>query len=110
MAQAYVEGVNLDRAYRTFLETRPTAADLKHALERVRARAKSAKESVAEAEAIADEYVDRAKRIAEVGLPLIKSGSRILTHCNAGWLALVDWGSAPAPIYLANRRGRKVFV
>jgi S-methyl-5-thioribose-1-phosphate isomerase len=34
----------------------------------------------------------------------------VLTHCNAGWLALVDWGSAPAPIYLAHRRGRKVFV
>ena len=110
MAQAWLEGVDLNRAYRTLLETRPTAADLKHALDRVRARASSAKEAVAEAEAIADEYVDRAKRIAEVGLPLIKSGSRILTHCNAGWLALVDWGSAPAPIYLAHRRGRKVFV
>jgi len=33
-----------------------------------------------------------------------------LTHCNAGWLALVDWGSAPGPVYLAHRRGRKVFV
>jgi len=110
MAQAYAEGVNLNRAYRTLLETRPTAADLKHALDRVRARATSAEEAVAEAEAIADEYVARAKRIAEVGLPLIKNGSRILTHCNAGWLALVDWGSAPAPIYLAHRRGRKVFV
>jgi S-methyl-5-thioribose-1-phosphate isomerase len=110
MAQAWLEGVDLNRAYRTLLETRPTAADLKHALDRVRARASSAKEAVAEAEAIADEYVARARRIAEVGLPLIKSGSRILTHCNAGWLALVDWGSAPAPIYLAHRRGRKVFV
>jgi S-methyl-5-thioribose-1-phosphate isomerase len=110
MAQAFVEGVDLDRAYRTLLETRPTAADLKHALDRVRARAASAKEAVAEAKAIADEYVARAKQIAEVGLPLIKNGSRILTHCNAGWLALVDWGSAPAPIYLAHRRGRKVFV
>jgi len=110
MAQAFLEGVDLNRAYRTLLETRPTAADLKHALDRVRARASSAEEAVAEAEAIADEYVQRAKRIAEVGLPLVKSGSRILTHCNAGWLALVDWGSAPAPIYLAHRRGRKVFV
>src|SRR5579863_2391185 len=110
MAPAFFEGVNLDRAYRTLLETRPTAADLKHALDRVRARASSAKEAEAEAEAVADEYVARAKRIAEVGFPLIKSGSRILTHCNAGWLALVDWGSAPDPIYLAHRRDRKVFV
>jgi len=110
LAQAYLEGADIDRAYRTLVETRPTAADLKHALDRVRARASSAKEAVAEAEAIADEYVERAKRIAEIGLPLIKNGARILTHCNAGWLALVDWGSAPAPIYLAHRRGRKVFV
>ena len=110
MAQAYLEDVDLDRAYRTLVETRPTAADLKHALDRVRARATTAKEAVAEAEAIADEYVDRAKEIARLGLPLFPSGSRVLTHCNAGWLALVDWGSAPAPIYLAHRKGRKVFV
>jgi len=92
------------------LETRPTAADLKHALDRVRRCATSTKEAVAEAEAIADEYVARAERIAKFGLPLITNGTRVLTHCNAGWLALVDWGSAPAPIYLAHRRGRKVFV
>jgi len=110
LAQAYLEGADIDRAYRTLLETRPTAADLKHALDRVRDRAASAKEAVAEAEAIADEYVERARQIAKVGLPLIPNGARILTHCNAGWLALVDWGSAPAPIYLAHRRGRKVFV
>jgi methylthioribose-1-phosphate isomerase len=110
LAQAYLEGADIGKAYRTLLATRPTAADLKHALDRVRAHAGSAKEAVAAAQAIADEYVERARRIAEVGLPLIKSGSRVLTHCNAGWLALVDWGSAPAPIYLALRKGRKVFV
>jgi S-methyl-5-thioribose-1-phosphate isomerase len=64
----------------------------------------------AAAEAIANEYVERARAIAQHGLPLIRPGSRVLTHCNAGWLALVDWGSAPAPVYLAHRRGRKVFV
>jgi S-methyl-5-thioribose-1-phosphate isomerase len=110
LAQAYLEGVDTDRAYRTLLETRPTAADLKHALDRVRSRAASAKDAVAEAGAIADEYVVCAQRIAKIGLPLIRNGVRVLTHCNAGWLALVDWGSAPAPIYLAHRRGRKVFV
>jgi S-methyl-5-thioribose-1-phosphate isomerase len=110
LAQAYFEGVDIDWAYRTLLETRPTAADLKHAIDRVRSRAGSAKEAVAEAQAIADEYAERGKQIARIGLPLIRSGTRVLTHCNAGWLALVDWGSAPAPIYLAHRRGRKVFV
>jgi translation initiation factor eIF-2B subunit alpha/methylthioribose-1-phosphate isomerase len=110
LAQAYLEGADIGKAYRTLLQTRPTAADLKHALDRVRAEAGSAKEAVATAQVIADEYVERAQRIATVGLPLVKNGSRILTHCNAGWLALVDWGSAPAPIYLAHRQGRKVFV
>jgi len=110
MAQAYLEGADLDRAYRTLVDTRPTAADLKHALDRVRARAATAADAVAEAGAIADEYVKRAHAIAKIGLPLVRNGSRILTHCNAGWLALVDWGSAPAPIYLAHRKGRNVFV
>lgn len=110
LAQAYREGADLDKAYQTLLQTRPTAADLKHALDRVRANARTPAQAVAEAERIADEYVERARRIGEVGLPLIKTGSRVLTHCNAGWLALVDWGSAPAPIYLAHRKGRKVFV
>jgi S-methyl-5-thioribose-1-phosphate isomerase len=107
LAQACLEGADVDKAYRMLLETRPTAADLKHALDRVRAHLD---DPVAEAERIADEYAVRGKRIGEVGLPLIKNGSRVLTHCNAGWLALVDWGSAPAPIYLAHRKGRKVFV
>jgi S-methyl-5-thioribose-1-phosphate isomerase len=59
---------------------------------------------------IADEYAERCHEIARAGLKLVPRGTRILTHCNAGWLALVDWGSAPAPIYLAHRKGRKVFV
>jgi translation initiation factor eIF-2B subunit alpha/methylthioribose-1-phosphate isomerase len=107
LAQARLEGADLGKAYQTLQNTRPTAADLRHALDRVRGQWDDA---VATAEAIADEYVARAHRIAEIGLPLIKNGTRILTHCNAGWLALVDWGSAPAPIYLAHRKGRKVFV
>lgn len=109
MAQAFFERADLDEAYRRLLETRPTAVDLKHAIDRVR-RCRSAAEALTEAERIADEYVARGKRIGEVGLRLIRSGCRVLTHCNAGWLALVDWGSAPAPIYMAHRRGRCVFV
>jgi len=105
------------QAYTTLLHTRPTAIDLKHALDRVAARVEEADDvdmacasAFAGAEKIADEYAERGRRIGEVGLPLLRSGSRVLTHCNAGWLALVDWGSAPAPIYLAHRMGRKVFV
>jgi len=110
LAQAYLEGVDIEQAYQVLLATRPTAADLKHALDRVRAQAGSPRAAVDVAQAIADEYAERGRRIAEVGLPLIRNGARVLTHCNAGWLALVDWGSAPAPIYLAHRNGRKVFV
>ena len=121
MAQAVLEAPTrefsgyLDKAYRRLLHTRPTAVDLKHAIDRVRgvATERDRGAAVAEAERIADEYVARARRIGEVGLPLIprtRDGVRVLTHCNAGWLALVDWGSATAPIYLAHRMGRKVFV
>jgi len=105
------------RAYATLLRTRPTAADLKHALDRVLAAIEAAADvpsaiaaALAAAGRIADEYEERGRQIAEVGLPLVPRGARVLTHCNAGWLALVDWGSATAPIYLAHRRGRKPFV
>ncbi len=113
LAQAFLENprpAHIRQAYETLVTARPTAVDLKHALDRVLVAAHDARTAVAAAERIADEYVARAQRIAEIGLPLIKSGARVLTHCNAGWLALVDWGSAPAPIYLAHRKGRKVFV
>jgi translation initiation factor eIF-2B subunit alpha/methylthioribose-1-phosphate isomerase len=107
LSQACLEGVDPRQAYRMLLHTRPTAADLKLALDRV---IQHLDNPVAEAERIADEYVERMRKIGEAGLPLIKNGCRVLTHCNAGWLALVDWGSAPAPIYLAHRKGRTVFV
>lgn len=113
LAQAFLENESpayIRRAYATLVTTRPTAVDLKHALDRVLIAAGNARQAVAEAHRIADEYVARMKQLGKVGLPLIKSGSRVLTHCNAGWLAIEDWGSATAPIYLAHRRGRNVFV
>lgn len=110
IAQAFLEGVSLAKAYETLLTTRPTAVDLKHALDRVLIEAHNAATAVAVAERIADEYVERMKHIGEIGLGLLPQNARVLTHCNAGWLAIVDWGSATAPIYAAHRRGRKVFV
>lgn len=110
MAQAFLEGVSLARAYETLVTTRPTAVDLKHALDRVLLQAHDAPSAVAVAERIADEYVDRMKRIGRIGLSLLPRNARVLTHCNAGWLAIVDWGSATAPIYMAHRKGRRVFV
>jgi len=71
-----------------------------------------------EAETICSEDIDISRRIGEHGVALIekissqKSGApvNILTHCNAGWLATVDWGTATAPIYVAQERGIPVHV
>ena len=105
--------------------TRPTAVNLAWAIERQMkaiARGKSAKERVQiardTATSIADEDADFCRRIGEHGLPLIQNiASRqpgrpvnVLTHCNAGWLAFVDYGSATSPIYAAHDSGCPVHV
>ena len=73
----------------------------------------------AEAAAIAEEDVDACRRIGQHGLEVLraiasgKGGTepvRVLTHCNAGWLACVDWGTALAPIYAAHEAGLPVHV
>ncbi len=100
------------------LETRPTAINLRWAVERqlsAIAAGKSARETAC---AIADEDAEACRQIGAHGLPLIqalaakKSGQpvNILTHCNAGWLAFVDYGSATAPIYAAHDSGIPVHV
>jgi methylthioribose-1-phosphate isomerase len=99
-------------------EARPTAVNLAWALSRVHRRtmvvvpAERAAVAWAEAGAIAEDDVAVNAAIGRHGLPLIdalakrRNGPvRILTHCNAGWLATVDWGTATAPIYLAHQRG-----
>jgi len=105
--------------------TRPTAKNLEWAVDR-QLRALEARSSVAEkrkaaletAEAIADEDAEACRRIGRHGFPLIeeisaaKKGApvNILTHCNAGWLAFVDCGTATAPIYEAAGNGINVHV
>ena len=113
----------LEDAYRRLLASRPTAVNLRFALDEILARAaqlepaKRAEAAWARAGEIADEDVELNKRIGEVGLALIEATFRrtqrpvnVLTHCNAGWLATVDWGTATAPIYLAHDRGLPVHV
>jgi methylthioribose-1-phosphate isomerase len=113
----------LERAYRALLRTRPTAVNLRAALDDVRtcvfslnvaARAPAAWSRAGE---ICEEDVEISRRIGEAGLPLIEASNRrtgrtvnVLTHCNAGWLATVDWGTATAPIYMAHDRGIPVHV
>jgi methylthioribose-1-phosphate isomerase len=104
---------------------RPTAVNLRWALEEMRKvlAPLPAKERVAAAYAkaarLCDDDVEVCRRIGASGLTLIEriAGAKqpgapvnILTHCNAGWLACVDWGTATAPIYLAHDKGIKVHV
>src|SRR5271170_7146420 len=115
----------LDRAYATLLATRPTAINLKWALDemmaavRNRPRAERTAAAYRRAAAICEEDVAINTAIGGNGLPLIESfaarkkpGERVnvLTHCNAGWLAAVDVGTATAPIYLAHDKGIAVHV
>src|SRR6185437_5497159 len=114
----------LERAYATLLATRPTAINLKWALDemmaalRNRPRGERLAVALRRAGEIADEDVAINAAIGRHGLKLIeeiaarKGGRRVnvLTHCNAGWLATVDWGTATAPIYMAHDKGLAVHV
>jgi methylthioribose-1-phosphate isomerase len=115
----------LDRAYAVLLATRPTAINLKWALDemvaavRNRPRAERSAAAYRRAAEICEEDVAINTAIGRNGLPLIeaiagrkKAGERVnvLTHCNAGWLATVDVGTATAPIYLAHDRGIPIHV
>ena len=115
----------LERAYAALIATRPTAINLKWALDEMRtalaALPPPARTSAAYVRAgeIAEEDVAINQEIGRRGLALIEAitprkrpgeAINILTHCNAGWLATVDWGTATAPIYLAHDRGLKVHV
>src|SRR5271167_1582133 len=115
----------LERAYATLIATRPTAINLKWALEemlaavRNRPRAERTAAAYRRAAEICDEDVAINKAIGRNGLPLIEAVAarkkpgepvNVLTHCNAGWLATVDVGTATAPIYLAHDKGIAVHV
>jgi methylthioribose-1-phosphate isomerase len=104
--------------------TRPTAVNLRWALERMLTRLRNTRQddrarvAYEEAQSIADEDVEQNQRIGLHGVTLIedaasRAGARpvnVLTHCNAGWLATVDWGTALSPIYTAHDRGIDVHV
>ena len=116
---------NLLEASATLLETRPTAVNLRWAIETVTARldplAPAEREAAAYALAasICDEDVAICRAIGEHGRAIIGEAweatgrqrpINLLTHCNAGWLATVDWGTALAPIYMAHDSGIPVHV
>ncbi len=110
MAGAYERGEDLYEARDVLAGTRPTAHDLFYALDRMLEAYKAGRDVVEEAIRYAEEIVERCRRIGEVGEPLIEDGYRILTHCNAGALAVADWGTALAPMRMAHRKGKRIFV
>jgi translation initiation factor eIF-2B subunit alpha/methylthioribose-1-phosphate isomerase len=109
MAQAFLADEDIQKAAKMIKNTRPTAQNLFYAVHKV-LKAKNKKEALKIAKQIADEDSEACKKIGEFGERFIKNGARILTHCNAGWLAFVDWGTALSPIYRAQRRGKNIFV
>jgi len=114
----------LDAAVTALAAARPTAVNLRWALERVHETVRPlspterADAAAAAAAAICDEDVAINRAIGEHGLPLLEEVARgradgrvrVLTHCNAGWLATVDWGTALSPIYRAHDAGLDVHV
>jgi methylthioribose-1-phosphate isomerase len=122
--RADASDANLNAACEALRATRPTAVNLQWALARMHAILaplqpdRRVDRAYAEAAAIADEDVAACRRIGEHGLRVIeriasqKPGEpvRVLTHCNAGWLACVDWGTALAPVYAAHDAGVAVHV
>jgi methylthioribose-1-phosphate isomerase len=115
----------LETAFATLAATRPTAVNLGWALAEMRRHlsdvpvAQRVAAALARAGDIADEDVAINAGIGDSGLPLIEQARhaktvgaavQILTHCNAGWLATVDWGTALAPIYRAHEAGIPLHV
>ncbi|SHM81699.1 S-methyl-5-thioribose-1-phosphate isomerase [Bradyrhizobium lablabi] len=115
----------IDRAYQLLIAARPTAINLKWALDKMTRAIMPAPPSeraliaYTRAAEIAEQDVAINREIGQHGLALIEAiaaskppgdAINILTHCNAGWLATVDWGTATAPIYLAHDRGLKIHV
>lgn len=108
---------HVEAVFQALQSARPTAVDPVNAMLQVRRRmstgqtvARQQELALAAAEAFAEEAVAHCEAIGRHGAPLIRDGMRILTHCNAGWLAFVDIGTATAPLYAAQALGRRFHV
>ena len=113
---------NINEAFKRLIDTRPTAVDLKWALENIlelinKVGIKERADLVWKfARKLEQESISQCSKIGNYGLDIIESNIKddktinILTHCNAGWLACVDWGTALAPIYKAYNKGIDIHV
>ncbi len=113
----------LNKSSEELINSRPTAINLKWAVDRMMKKLSGVNNkdvlriALDEAKAITDEDEKFCKNIGLNGLKIIekiankkKDTVNILTHCNAGWLATIDWGTATSPIYHAHQKGIKVHV
>ena len=113
----------LKKSSEDLIASRPTAINLKWAIDRMMKKLSGVnsneilKIALDEAKAIVEEDIGFCKNIGLNGLKIIekiaekkKNTVNILTHCNAGWLATIDWGTATSPIYHAHKKGIKVHV
>jgi methylthioribose-1-phosphate isomerase len=107
----------IETAFQTLKAARPTAVDPVNAMTAVRAAMQVGQTveeqqalALAAAEQFAHDDVRHCEAIGRHGARLIRENIRVLTHCNAGWLAFVDIGSATAPLYAAQKAGRKFHV
>jgi len=107
----------VDTVYQALKTARPTAVDPVNAMSGVRTAMRTGesveeqqKLALAAAEEFANEDVAHCEAIGRHGARLIRHGMKILTHCNAGWLAFVDLGTATAPLYAAQAQGRRFHV
>ena len=113
----------LKKSSEDLIDSRPTAINLKWAVDRMMKKLSGVNDNdilkiaLDEAKEIVEEDVNFCKNIGTNGLKIIediankkKDTVNILTHCNAGWLATIDWGTATSPIYHAHQKGIKVHV
>ncbi len=108
MALAWADGQDLNVAAKAIKATRPTAHDLFYAVDLM--LSKRDDDLIKAANDFADSIVSMCRKIGVNGAKLIKNGDKILTHCNAGALATVDIGTALAPMRIAHRQGKDIFV
>jgi translation initiation factor eIF-2B subunit alpha/methylthioribose-1-phosphate isomerase len=110
MAQAKLLGMNNEIAEKTIRATRPTAQDLFTAVDFMISKFNMGTDPKDASKEYVNNILDKCQKIGEHGEKLIKNNQNILTHCNAGALATVDFGTALAPIRLAHQNGKNIFV
>ena len=110
MAMAWRDGADLEEAARQLREARPTAVNLAWAVDRMLAAATKQENLIDAARSIHEEDRAMCEAIGQHGAKLIKPGSSLLTHCNAGALAVSHLGTATAPMYVAHEAGVRFHV